>query len=329
MKINILSFLLITCCFLNGLAQKEISAPDEDLFISGLSPNILQKGALEVNFYATLFSNWNAFYESARASRIVDRRRVTDFSTNIDAYYGVTENGRWDIGIRVNYGRRLDANDAKSAVFDVFKNKVAMETTLKGTDKTYKGFKELGLRIRLLPFKSIENLTINAGYSHAPAVAEETQQFLGSDRNSFDVNASYYVNLNTRTNNSYYYFILGGRVFIPKGDSLDDENNFNDEVGYDTNASFFLIQRINRLMIFPGLTYGIGFKPPFVAGKSLIKTNEQVLVSLGLQFEFTDNFSLNLTSALPLVLENSFKLVQPVKESYSFISIGGRLLFNK
>lgn len=327
MKINILSLIFILFFLSDGLAQKKISSPDDDLFISGLSPNILQQGELEINFYTALFSNWNAFYDSARASKIVDRRRGTDFSTNIDAYYGVTANGRWDIGIRANYARRLDASDAQSSVFDVFKNKEL--TDVEGIDKTYKGFRELGIRIRLVPFKSIKNLTINGGCSYAPAMLSERQQFLGADRNSLDVNASYYVNLNTRTNNSYYYFTVGGRAALPRGNSEEDSNEFNDEISYQASASFFLIQRMNRFMIFPGITYGIGFKPPFVEGKNLVKTNKQVLGILGLQFEFTDNFSMNLTSALPLVLENSFKQVQPVKESYSFISLGGRFLLNR
>ena len=328
MKINILSFLSLLFIYSYGFAQKTISSPDDDLFISGLSPNILQKGVLEVNFNSVLFSNWNAFYESVRAARIIDRRRITEFSSNIDVYYGTTKNGRWDLGLRVNYARRLDANNAQSGVFDVFGNQGTIANTT-GIDKTYKGIREIGVRFRVVPFKSIKNLTLNTGYSFAPSLSEETQQFLGADRNRVDINTTYFVNLNTRTNSSYYYFALSGSAAIPKNNSLADRNEFNDEVSYQASGSFFLIQRINRLTIFPGITYGIGFKPPYVEGKTLVRTNSQVLGTLGFQFEFTDNFSLNLSSLIPFSLENSYKLVQPVKESYSFISLGGRLLLNR
>ena len=59
----------------------------------------------------------------------------------------------------------------------------------------------------------------------------------------------------------------------------------------------------------------------------MIKTNDQVLATLGIQYQPTNDFSLNVSTALPLLLETTNKLFQPVRESFSFVSIGGRWTF--
>lgn len=299
---------------------------DEDLFVGGLSPNILQTGDIEVNFYTALFSNWIAIHESVRESRIQDRLRLTDFSTNIEAYYGISNSERWDIGLRLKQARRRLDNSAQSSPFEVFKKEDSESENI-GVDKTYSGTREVGLRFRFIPFGEIENLSINAGYSFSPARSEEVQQYLGADRNSFDVNAAYYISLN-ESGSSYYYFTLNGIAYIPTSVE-EDLNPYNDQWLYNAGGSFFILQRIGKLLFYPGLSYSVSFKPPSVEGKTLIRTSDQVLGLLGLQVGLSDNFSLNVTAAAPLILRNTNNLVQPVRESYSFVSIGGRILFNR
>ena len=293
---------------------------DESFFFGGLSATILDPGKVEVNFYTSMFSSWLAIHESVIESPVRDRLRLTEFTGNVEAYYGVSADGRWDLGLRLRHGRRRLDNSALSSPFKVLKSSRGTdEADNVGVDKTYAGLKEVGLRFRLMPFKNVPELTLNAGYSISPIKAEEDQEFLLADRNTVDFNLSYYVSLN-KSATSYYYFILNGLAYLPSAT--------NDEVLYNSSASFFIVQRLGaRFILYPGLSYNITFKPPSVGDEALIRTNEQVLGLLGVQYQPSNNFSLNVSAALPFLLDSSNLLVQQVRESYSFVSIGGRFLF--
>ncbi|MEM6321691.1 MAG: hypothetical protein AAF960_28790 [Bacteroidota bacterium] len=293
---------------------------DETFFFAGLSATILDPGKAEVNFYTSMYSTWLAIHESVIESPVRDRLRLSEFTANVEAYYGLSATGRWDLGLRLRHGRRRLDNSAQSSPFRVFQSSRGTdEADNVGTDKTYAGLKEVGLRFRLMPFKNIPELTLNAGYSISPIKSEEDQEYLIADRNNIDFNLSYFISLN-KAATSYYYFILNGVAYLPSAT--------NDEALYNSSASFFIVQRLgSRFVLFPGISYSIAFKPPSVGDEPLIKTNTSVLGTLGLQYQPSNNFSLNVSGALPLLLDSSNLLVQQVRESFSFVSLGGRLLF--
>ena len=316
----LLSFLL--SAFLLSAQDRELGLElleEESFFFSGISPSVLVRGKAEVNFYSSLFSTWLAVHESFIESPVRDRLRLSEFLTNAEIYYGVSISGRWDLGARFRYARRRLDNSAQSSPFKVFKTEES-EAANMIVDKTYSGLREIGVRLRVVPFESVPALTLNAGYSFSPVKSEEDQKNLVADRNSFDLNIAYYVGLN---NNAYYYFIANGTAFHPSA--------VNEEWLYSTTGSFFIVQMLanRKLAIYPGLSYTIAFKPPFNTSSdySLVKTNEQVLGILGVQFQPFNSLSLNVSGAIPLILENSNLLIRQVKESYSFVSVGGRFLF--
>ena len=295
---------------------------DESLFIGGLSPSVLTKGEVEFNFYSSLFSSWVALHESVIESPVRDRLRFTDFNTSIEGYLGISQNGRWDIGARLRYGsRRLD-NNARSSVFDVFSSPDS-ENANRGTDKTYKGLRELGIRFRLVPFENLEEFTINAGYSFGEiGNSSDDEVFEIADRNSMDVNLTYYVSLNS-AQTSYYYFIFNGIAFLPG--SLPE----NAQALYNTTGSFFIVQRLGKFVVYPGLSYTLAFKPPSsgsFSDSSLIKSSEQLLATLGMQYQVSNNLSFNASASIPLILTTTNLRQRLVRDSYSFVSIGGRFL---
>jgi len=296
---------------------------DESLFIGGLSPTVLSKGNVEVNFYSSLFSSWIALHESAVVeSPVRDRLRLTDFNTNLETYFGLSNNGRWDIGARVRYGSRRLANEARSSVFDVFSSSDA-ESGNVGTDKTYSGLREVGIRFRLMPFENVEALTLNAGYSYGEfSSSDDDAAFVLADRNSFDLNLSYFVSLND-AQTSYYYFIFTGKSSQPG--SIPQ----NAEWLHNTSGSFFIVQRMGKFVIYPGLTYSLDFKPPSAGSfsdKSLIKSSEQLLGTLGIQYQPSFNTSFNISGSIPFILSTTNLRQRLVRESYSFVTIGGRIL---
>lgn len=320
--LSITTFLFISSISLFAQQNKvELELIEEEaLFIGGLSTNVLTQGNVEINFYSALFSNQVTLHESALTeSPVRDRFRLTDFTTNVDVYLGVTRKGRFDLGARFKYARRRIDNNARISPFKVFGS--GDSEAAFGRDQTFSGLREVGLRFRLIPIESIPDFTITGGYAFSPRNGEqEDVRSLGADRDLIDLNLSYIATLN---NNSYYYFILSNTAAPNSFISISQEWLYN------TNFSFIVVQLFanRKIALYPGITYNIGYKPPFRGDKTLIKTNDQVLATLGIQFQPTNDFGLNISTALPLLLETTNKLFQPVRESFSFISIGGRWTF--
>tara|TARA_B100000497_G_C7642872_1_gene386527 strand:+ start:216 stop:1208 length:993 start_codon:yes stop_codon:yes gene_type:complete len=295
---------------------------DESLFIGGLSPTVLTSGNVEVNFYSSLFSSWIALHESVIESPVQDRLRLTEFNSNLETYFGLSRRGRWDIGARVRYGKRRLANAATDPIWDVFSSSDE-ESANRGTDKTYSGLREVGVRFRLMPFEGLEAFTINAGYSYGEfGNSSDDEAFKLADRNSFDVNLSYFVSLNDQQT-SYYYFIVNGTSFQPGSLSI------NEDWLHNTSGSFFIVQRLGKFVIYPGMTYTLAFKPPSsgsFSDKSLIKSNEQLLGTLGIQYQPSFNTSFNISASMPFILSTTNLRQRLVRDSYSFVTIGGRIL---
>lgn len=310
--------------FSAAFAQKDdgLELLDESLFIGGLSPTVLTSGNVEFNFYSSLFSSWVALHQSVIESPVQDRLRLTEFNANLETYFGLSRSGRWDIGARVRYGRRRLANAATDPVFDVFSSSDD-ESANRGTDKTYSGLREVGVRIRLMPFENLEAFTVNAGYSYGEfGNSSDDEAFKLADRNSFDVNLFYFVSLN-ESQTSYYYFIVNGTSFQPG--SL----RVNEDWLHNTSGSFFIVQRLGKFVIYPGMTYTLAFKPPSsgsFSDKSLIKSSEQLLGTLGIQYQPSFSTSFNISASIPFILSTTNLRQRLVRESYSFVTIGGRIL---
>jgi len=318
----VLAVLLLLVYFKSDAQRNDgLELLDESLFVGGLSPAVLTKGNIEINAFGSLFSSWIGLHQSATVeSPVLDRLRVTDFNTNIEGYYGINRYGRFDIGVRLRYGRQRVASAARDSPFDVFSSDSA-EDNNSGVDKTYKGLRQLGLRVRAVPFENLKNLTINAGYSFGKiGSGSDDESFILADRNSVDVNLTYYLELNS---NSFYYFVFNG--MSSSAGSLPQ----NAEALHNVSGSFFLAHRIGSLVIYPGLTYSMEFKPPSAASfsdKALIKRGEQLLGSVGLQINPTDKASFNINATIPFILSSTNLRQRLIRESYSFVSIGTRIL---
>ena len=228
-------------------------------------------------------------------------------------------------------GSRLD-NVARSSPFRaVFPKASNDEARGDGKDKTYSAVRQVGIRLRAQPFSEIPQLLVNAGFSFAPSLKEETEKYLlFAGRNSIDVNLSYYVSLNKNAT-SYYYFVLSGAVFLPG--NLTDADHYphnNDFAVYNGTASFFIVQRLGKFILTPGLSYSLAAKPRDPESgdkKRLTKRVQQVLGILGLQFQPSQNFNLNLSFNIPFQIETTNLISQFDRKSYTFVSLGGRFLF--
>ena len=94
---------------------------EQTFIVRGGSSTVLQNGQAEVIWNNSLISHWMAFHQDDKNSPILDRFRRTQFTSDILGYYGISQSGRWDIGLQLKYVRtRLD-NAASSSMFKVFR----------------------------------------------------------------------------------------------------------------------------------------------------------------------------------------------------------------
>jgi hypothetical protein len=294
----------------------------ETIMVGGLSANVLQPGQEEFNCNASLYSQWLAIYDAPDQGIVTDRYRLTEFVTKLEAYYGISRNASWDIGLRLNYARRRLDNAAQSSPFKVFEEANIFDENdpTRGQDQSYAGLREIGLRLRLLPFQRVPQLSLNMGYSFAPNQETTVQENLNADRNSFDINLAYYIALNDNVS-SLYYFILNSTAYS-KGTIASNNTPL-----YSSSFSFLVVQRLGSFVIYPGLSYVIGYKPPHVSEKTLVKYNEQVLGILGVQYQLNTSVNFNLSTSYPFLSESPNLLQEQVRNSYFFLNLGGRVLF--
>ena len=129
---------------------------DTSLFIGGSSLTLLKKNALEVNMLSSLTSFQLGVREARETSPYADLSRLTDFSSRMDAYLGMSRNGRFDLGFRLEYRRRRRDNAARSSVGEVFNDYNPRQGLW---DNSFGGVSRAGLRFRLQPLANNQKLT--------------------------------------------------------------------------------------------------------------------------------------------------------------------------
>ncbi len=322
--LNHLKHLFISCLLLSSTIQtvqgqefyRPLDTLDMSFFISGIAANILPKDRVEILTYSSINSYWLAIHQSPLESPVRDRLRVTQFTTNVEGYFGFSNSQRWDLGLRLQYARyRLD-NEARSSPFRVFEN-LENPPLENGLDQNYHGLTGVGLRARVLPIASVPSLTINAGYTVASVKSEEKQQRLNAQRDILDLGIAYFIDLNP---NNYYYFLANTSAYLPS-------ETLNQSL-YSSSVSFFMVHLAfgQKLVLYPGLSYHLTYKPPTYGNGFLVKTNEQLLAFGGIQYQPSSNFNISLSLAYPLVWKDNNLLVEQVGNSYSYASLGLRVL---
>ncbi|GJM31010.1 MAG: hypothetical protein DHS20C18_00110 [Saprospiraceae bacterium] len=291
---------------------------DLSFFISGIAANILPKDRIEILTYSTLNSYWLAVHESGQHSPVRDRLRVTNFVATLEGYFGFSKSQRWDLGLRLQYTRFHQDNEARSSPFRVFQS--TSETEIGNQmDPTYHGLNSVGARLRFMPIPSVPSLTLNGGYTLAVIKSEDEakRRSLNADRDIADLGIAYYIDLNP---NTYYYFLANTSVWLPGG--------FDNKWQYNSSVSFFLVHLAfgQKLVLYPGLSYNLTYQPPVYGKKFLVKTSDQLLAYAGIQFQPSTSFSINGSLAFPLILNNSNLFFEQVRNSYTLVSIGLRVM---
>ena len=294
-------------------AQDASSLPTLDslptLFLSSLSPVILDKDGIEVNNFNPLTSFWLAVQETPPelgGAQVTNRYRYTLFESYWRVSYGFGYNKRWDLGAEFRFSRRRLDDQATNSSLKVF-----------GSDDpgsiTYQGLSMVGIRGRYMPLRKVPELTLQGALTF-PVAKEEVRHGLSLDRTQFELGATYYKNLVKRT----YYFLQTNWL-------ARFANSDNDRTTHQFSASAFFVEGLfhNRVYLYPGLTYAGNFQK-FGDG-SFNQISYQILGGIGVQYQPVRFFSASLYGQIPFTLESGSATTEWVRESYSSWTLG--LLF--
>ena len=296
-----------------------------DFIIQGGASNVLNSGESEIIWNNSLFSYQLAFHEFGDDSPVLDRFRNTQFISDVFGFYGISQNGRLDIGLQMKYVRSRIDNSATSSIFKVFEEETEPSDEdlffdPSGVlDRSFGGIASIGFRFRYKPFIRKPQFVLNGGFGLSAVKDETKQQRLGAERDILDLGFSFYDELGPKT----LYFLSGtGQWFL--------KNDVRTEPLYSVSLSAFLIQRSmnNKLMIYPGLNYGLSFKPSELDAQDLIKTIDFLFGFVGLQYGFNARFSLFGTAGFPLIIDLKNPYQEIVRESYTVFSFGLRMAMN-
>lgn len=301
--------LLLTLVFSPAFGQ--VSKDGAPRFYTGISPVILPKEGIEVNFLNSMTSFWlavNEYNPASNSTRIGNRYRFTRFQQLLRVNYGFSASGRWDLGAELQYTHsRLD-DEARSSPFRVLGGDTE-------SGNTFRGMSLVGLRLRFMPFASLPELTVQ-GMAHFPINRnEETSAQLGAQRTQVGLLATFYQKFNTRT----FYFLQGDWRTQLASSELDRTTHT------PSLSGFLVFDTWEQIWyVFPGLTYSPTLQK--VQGGSLVRVNQQLLGSIGGLFQPSDAFGLMLNWQIPFILESGSQQTEWVRESFSAVTLGIRVV---
>ncbi|HFA47779.1 MAG TPA: hypothetical protein ENJ95_02030 [Bacteroidetes bacterium] len=310
----ILPFFIFIFCFANLPLQAQYNGQEDEgeFFLGSISPVVLEKDATEINFINSLSSFWIAYHEfvpSTISTRIADRSRFSRFDQLLRVSHGFARSGRWDIGadFRVVH-TRLDG-EAKSSPFRVLGNNTE-------SGQSNRSLASIGLRTRVMPFEDAPELTLQGSFNYPMAKDPETRRSIGVDRSQVGLMATYFQSFNSDT----YYFLQGEwNIFLANGDH-DQTTHLSALNGY---LVFGLMQK--QFFIFPGLTYVNTFQR-FSSGGGFKRINQQLYGGLGGQWQIGRTLGLSLFLQKPFIFESGSQFSEWVRESYSSVTVGVRVL---
>ncbi len=280
-------------------------------FYTGISPVILAKDGLEINFLNSLTSFWLATKEYSPASastRIDNRFRFTRFQQLLRVNYGFSRSGRWDLGAELQYTHSRIDDEARSSPFRVLGGDTE-------SGDTYRGISLVGLRLRAMPFESLPELTVQ-GMAHFPINRkEDSRAQLGAQRVQLGALATFYQEFNPRV----FCFLQGDWRTQLANDELEKTTHTPSLGGYLVFETWE-----EMVYIFPGITYSPTYQQ--VSSSPLRRINQQLLGSLGALYQPMEAFGLMLNWQVPFILESGSQSTEWIRESFTAVTLGVRVV---
>lgn len=302
------SFLCFSIFFITAIfCQNNRSSLADQTYQPVVSALVLEKDAIDISLVNSLNSFWLAyreFDESFTLSRIADRARYSSLDHLLRVSYGFTQSGRWDLGAELRFSHlRLD-NAARTSPLKVLGN-----DDLTGISN--RGLSYAGLRARFMPSEDLPGLTLQGSLAFPVGKNETIRRALNAQRMQLGVSATM---LQSFTPNASYFLQTEWKI-LPSNTELN-------QTAHLPSLSGFLIFDIydGQWFLFPGLSYST------VLNGSFTQVNQQLFGSLGVQFQPSYNVGLFLNAQIPFLFESGSFFTEWVRQSYTGISIGVRVV---
>lgn len=298
----------------NSIAQNKVSSENkkteekEQKFSFGnISPVILAQNRMEATALSDLTSYWVL---NKYGNNLLDRYRISRSENYINASYGFSKNRRWDLGAQLRYSRLRIDETARNSPFKVFAG-----TDSSGT--SYTGLSGVGLRLRTQPFESIPELTIQGSVNFPLIKNIETKSFLSADRIQTDLVTTFYKSID----DSWYLYLQGRYI-------LQLANKDNNKTSHFPGISAYMVKSMfdHKAFLFPGISYIGSYQQNYKGGR-LIRQAQFIMVSIGLQVQPSNQFSIFINGQRPFYHKSSASFYSDlVRNSYSDWAIGVRFV---
>lgn len=278
---------------------------------TGVSPIVLDKDQVEISMTNSLTSFWLAVrkYEPQfDVFRVANRYRFTRFDQAIRVSYGFSNHKRWDMGAELRFAHvRLD-DAARSSPFRVFGGQTDFGTT-------FRGISTVGMRVRYMPFGELPELTLQGTAYFPVARTAERRQQLDAQRAQLGLLATFYQPFNDRV---LYFLQADWQSRL--------QNSENATTTHSASMGGYLVFSLfgeETWRLLAGCTFATTLQ---AYGGGLNKVNQQLLGSLGVLYQPSEQFGVFLNTQAPFILESGSEYVEWVRPSFSAFSLGLRSL---
>ena len=222
MKNNFKSILLIFLFIgLNSFAQEEKESDKSN--IQTYTPSkLLNKGQWDIKWFNNLYTE-NKFADANGNS--VNKARENYFTSTIEAFTGISNNNRINIGAIVEFRSNTIGGRQALSVF-----------SLDDSNTDRKGITSIAPAIKFQPFKSVSNFSVQSAI-HIPLVTNETENGVFLDQTAWSFQNRFFYD---------YTFASGDWQLFTE---LNTEYNFGEDTSFANNT--FLLAPGVFLSYFP------------------------------------------------------------------------------
>ena len=246
--------IFIICILLTSISL--FAQEESDSNIQNYTPSkLLEKGKIDIKWFNNLYT------QTRRNDKgnVFDEPRSNYFTTSIEAFTGVSESKKFNLGLILEFRSNTLAGQSELSVFS-FKNEAG---------KARSGFGHIAPSIKISPFSSLSNFSIQSSI-FIPVLKEESNANGYLANKSFIWQNRFYYDYTFESKKFQLFSEFGTRFFFGEKNENSD-GSFNKNGGYANNS----------LEISPGI-----FLSYFPSNKStvLVFAQQQVLIDLGSKF---------------------------------------------
>jgi len=258
-KTKYIALVIAFLSFFQGFSQEEDEKEKSN--IQTYTPSkLLDKGQWDIKFFNNLYTETKGRFNGIKS----DKPRENYFTSTVEAFTGVSENNRINVGVIVEFRSNTIGGRQALSVF-----------SLEDTNTDRKGITSFAPAIKFQPFKSVANFSVQTAI-HIPLVSEETEKGVFLDQNTWTFQNRFFYD---------YTFASGKWQLFTE---LNTEYNFGEEAK-DVFDSFNRKTTIegsfasNTFLVTPGV-----FMSYFPSDKSTVLGFVQHAQRFG---DFTQNYT--------------------------------------